>query len=51
MDSNSCFSKISADVFPLWNCINTDHNVPEMQTTKTCAFIEMLTPADDQERF
>jgi len=48
MGCNNCFSKIVADVFPPWHCVNTHLNAPDQQTDKTWAFIEELTPADDQ---
>jgi len=48
MGSNICVSKIIADVFPPWHCVNTHLNLPEQQTDKTFAFIEVLTLADDQ---
>ena len=48
MGSNSCFSKIIADVFPHWHCVNTHLNAPDQQTGKTSAFIEVLTLTDDQ---
>lgn len=47
MGSNSCFSKISANVFSSWHCVNMHLNAPNQQTTITSAFIGMLTLADD----
>ncbi|MEE6522716.1 hypothetical protein FKM82_021325 [Ascaphus truei] len=47
MGSNNCFSKIIADVFPPWHCVNTHLNAPDQQNVKTPAFIEMVTLADD----
>jgi len=43
-----CFSKIIAYVFPFWHCMDTHLNVPDEQTAKTSAFIEVLTLTDDQ---
>ena len=43
MGSNDCVSKISADVFPPWHCVDTHLNAPEQQTDLTSAFIEVLT--------
>jgi len=48
MGSNNRFSKIIADVFPLWHCVNTHLNAQDQQTDKTSAFIEVLTLTDDQ---
>jgi len=48
MDSNNWFSKIIADVFPPWNCVNTHHDAADQQTAKMSAFIEVLTLADHQ---
>jgi len=48
MGSHNCFSKIIADVFPLWNCVSTQLNAPDQQTAKTSAFIELVTIADDK---
>jgi len=42
------FSEIIADVLPPWHCVNTHLNAPDQQTAKTSAFMEALTPADDQ---
>ena len=41
MGSNSCFSKIIADVFPPWHRVNTHLNAAEQQADKTSAFIEV----------
>jgi len=38
MGSNNC-SKIIADVFPPWHCVNTHPNAPDQQTNKSSAFI------------
>jgi len=46
--SNSCFSKIIADVFHPWNSVSTHLNAPDEQTAKTFAFIEVLALVDDQ---
>ena len=43
MSSNSCFSKIIADVFPPWHRVNTHLDAAEQQTDKASAFIEVLT--------
>ena len=48
MGSNSCFSKIIADVFPPWHRVNTHLDAAEQQTDRTSAFIELLTLTDDQ---
>ena len=48
MGSNSCFSKIVADVFPPWHRVNTHLDAVEQQTDRTPAFIELLTLTDDQ---
>ena len=48
MGSNSCFSKIIADVFPPWHRVNKHLDAAEQQTDKTSAFIELLTLTDDQ---
>ena len=48
MGSNSCFSRITADAFPPWHCVNTHLNAPDQQTDKTSAFREVLTLTDDQ---
>ena len=42
------FSKIIADVFPPWHCVNTHLNSPDQQTDKTSDFMEVLTLTDDQ---
>ncbi len=46
--SNNRFSKIIADVLPLWHCVNTHLKAPDQQTAKTSTFIEVLTLGDDQ---
>ena len=48
MGSNSCFSKVIADVFPPWHRVNTHLDAAEQQTDRTSAFIELLTLTDDQ---
>ena len=35
MGSNSCFSKIIADVFPPWHRVNTHLDAAEQQTDRT----------------
>jgi len=46
--SNNCFSKIIADVFLPWHCVNTHLRAADQQTSKTSAFIEVMTLGDDQ---
>ena len=48
MGSNSCFSKIIADVFPPWHLVNIQLNAPDQQTANTSAFIEVITLTDDE---
>lgn len=48
MCSNKCFSKAIFDVFPPWHCVNTHLNLPDKQTARTAAFIEVCTSADCQ---
>jgi len=48
MGSNSCFSKIIADVVPPSHRVNTHLDAAEQQTDTTVAFIELLTLTDDQ---
>ena len=43
---NNCVSTIIADIFPPWHCVNTHLNVPDQQTAKTLASIEVITLAD-----
>ena len=43
MGSYYCFSKIIADVFPPWHCVNTHLNAADQQTNKTFALLEVLT--------
>lgn len=38
MDSNNCFSKVIAHVFPLWHGANTHLKTPQRQTVKSPAF-------------
>lgn len=47
MSHSTCFSKILADVFALWHCVNSHQKAPDQQTVNTWAFIEVLTLADD----
>ena len=45
--NNNYFSKIIADVFPLWYCVNTDPDAPVQKTDNISVFIEVFTLADD----
>lgn len=47
MSHSSRFSKLLADVFALWHCVNSHQKAPDQQTVNTWAFIEVLTLADD----
>lgn len=42
MGSNNCFSKITANVFSPWHCVNTYMKTLDQQTTQSSTFIDVL---------
>lgn len=39
---------IIPDFFHFRHCVDTNLNTPSLETAKTFAFVELITPADDQ---
>ena len=45
---SSCFSKITAEVIPHWNYVNTHLNASDQQNDKISTFMKVVTIANKQ---